>query len=203
MSRASLVRTLVLLFVLIPPTDALASWSVGIGGGFTDGYRYHTYSFGSAGLNGGGYPSIVASKGFGERVSFQLESSYLSFGDSYRRARFFPVGLGVRFLPVLNPEVRGKPYVQLSPALIVARLSQRNTTYMIGATTVERSFTEVLPGAIAGAGIAGPIAGKLHLDLGFRYLFSMKLKDPQHLIAGDELKGLSQTSITTALAFTL
>jgi len=203
MSRASLIRSLVLLVLIIPPTDALASWSVGVGGGFTDGYSYHTYSFGSAGLKGGSYPSIVASRGLGQRVSFQLESSYLRFGDSYQSAQFLPVGLGVRFLPVVNPEVRGKPYVQLSPALIVARLSQRNTTYMIRATTVEQSFTEVLPGAIAGAGIAGPIAGKLHLDLGLRYLFSMKVKDPQHIIAGGELKGLSQTSITTALAFTL
>jgi len=160
------------------------------------------YSFGSAELDGGGYPSIVASKKMGNRVSLQLESSYLSFGDSYQGATFLPFGLGIRFLPVLNPEVRGKPYLQLSPALIVARLSQRST-YALGTahalggtgTTVDQAFTEVLPGAIAGAGIAGPIAGKLHLELGLRYHGSEDVRDPESVLAGGGLNGLSQVSV--------
>jgi len=189
--------------LLAPTADGFASWSLGLGGGFTDGYRYHTYSFGSAALDGGGYPIIGASKKLGKHLSLQLESSYLRFGDSYQSAKFLPVGLGVRFLPVLNPEVRGKPYLQVSPAVIVARLRTHNTTYMLRATTVDRGFTEVLPGAIAGAGIAGPIAGSLHLDVGLRYLWSANVRDPERIIAGDRMNGLSQVSISTAFSLAL
>ena len=204
MFRASFIWISLSCVLLVPATGALASWSVGLSGGFTDGYRYHTYFFGPASLSGGGYPSIVASKRLGNRVSLQLESSYLSFGSSYQRARFLPVGLGIRFLPVLNPEVRGKPYLQVSPALVVAQLRTHYTTFMFGSTTVDRGFTEVLPGAIAGAGIAGPIAGKLNLDLGLRYLWSAKVRDPERVISGGgRLDGLSQVSVTTALALAL
>jgi hypothetical protein len=112
--------------------------------------------------------------------------------------------LGIRFLPVLNPEVRGKPYLQVSPALVIAQLRTHYTTFMLGATTVDHGFTEILPGAIAGAGIAGPIAGRLNLDLGLRYLWSVKVRDPEHIISsGGRLNGLSQVSVSTALALAL
>ena len=74
---------------------------------------------------------------------------------------------------------------------------------MLGVTTVDRSFTEVLPGVIAGFGIEGPIAGTLHLDLGLRYLGSLNVRDPERIIAGGRLRGLSQFSVSTALALAL
>jgi len=179
-------------------TGALATWSAGLGGGYTSRYRTGYFT-----LDGGTYPSASIAKTLGRRASLLMEGSYLSFGESYRRADFLPIGFGVRFSPIVNPERRGIPYVQVSPALIVTRLEVHNTTYMLTAITDDRGFTEVLPGLIVGAGIAGPIAGNLHLDLGLRYLCSTNVRDPERIISDGRLNGLSQVSVSTALALAL